>query len=157
MNRRSVILIIGLLINVIFGYLSVKLGFGIRGLAAVVALSMIVISVQTILIVFRQVYGDSMKGYSFLLKILIISGLSTALLYGFQDFTFVYYDVNCFDSFQIMLAAIDFGIKCILFIIIVFCLFIGFFRQDKVDAEIRSLLQNAFLKVFSSIRKTIKL
>jgi len=156
MKRRSVILIVGILINIIFGYLSIKLGFGISGLAAVVAFSMVVISIQTVLIVFRQVYGNSKEGYYFLLKILIISGLSTALLYGYQDFTFIYFDLSKLDSFQILLAASDFGIKCILFVTLVFCLFVGLFRQYKVDSEIRSLSQYVFLKVVSSIRTRMK-
>jgi O-antigen/teichoic acid export membrane protein len=156
MKKRTVILIVGVLVNIIFGYLSVKLGYGISGLAMVVAFSMIVISVQTVLFVFRQVYGSSKKGYYFLLKILIISGLSTALLYGYQDFKFIYYDLRNFDSLQILLAAADFGIKSISFVTLVFCLFIGLFRQDKVDSEIRSLSQYVFLKVVSSIGTKMK-
>ena len=154
MSKRSVILIVGMLVNVIFGYLSIKLGLGIIGLASVVAFSMIVISVQTIFIVFRQVYGNSKKAYYFLFKILIISGLSTALLYSFQDFTFIIYEFNYHDSFQMFLAAIDFIVKSILFIFLVFCLFIGLFRKDKFYTEIRTLLYYAFTKLVSSIRKS---
>jgi hypothetical protein len=156
MKRRSVILIVGILINIIFGYLSVVLGFGIIGLAAVAGFSMIVISVQTVFVVFQQVYGSSKKGFYFLVKILIISGLSTALLYGYQDFKFINYDLSIFDNLQILLAATDFGIKCISFVTLVFCLFIGLFKQDKVDSEIRSLSQYVFLNVVSSIRTKMK-
>jgi O-antigen/teichoic acid export membrane protein len=153
MNKRSVVLIVGILINIVFGYISIKLGFGIIGLASVTAFSMIVISVQTIFIVFRQVFGNTLKVYSFLLKILIISGTTTALLYFFKDFTFINYEYNYHDIFQTSLAVLDFISKSIVYTLVVFLLFIGLFRNDKIYTEIRTLLYYTFSKLVSLFRK----
>jgi O-antigen/teichoic acid export membrane protein len=147
MNKRSVILIVGVLINIVFGYLSIKLGFGIIGLASVTAFSMIVISVQTIFIVFRQVYGNTIKVYSFLFKILVISGISTALLFFFKDFTFTNYEYDYHDILQMFFAILDLFIKCIVYIVSVFLLFIAFFRNENVYTEIKTLLDYTVSKI----------
>ncbi len=155
MNKRSFILIIGLLINVIFGYLSVKLGFGIVGLAAVAALSMVFVSVHTIFVVFTQVYNSSYKVYLFLLRILLISSSLTLLLFFFKNFTFMNYQYDYHNIYQMFLALLDFVVKVVLYSFFVFVLFVGIFHDDDVYKEIKLLVSYAFSSFIFSSKKRI--
>jgi O-antigen/teichoic acid export membrane protein len=153
MNKRSLILIIGLFINLIFGFLSVKCGLGILGLASVAALSMVVVSVHTIYVVFTQVHNNSYMVYPFLLKILLIASSLSALLYFFKNFTFISYEYDYHNIYQMFLVVIDIVLKCILYSFFVFLLFVGCFINQGVYKEIKSLVSYAFLNFVIPLKR----
>ena len=85
MNKRSVILLAGIIVNTVLGYLAIKMEMGILGIAGSIAIAFLLVSLNTIFITFKQIFPESMKRYSFILKLSIISTILTSLLFIFKD------------------------------------------------------------------------
>ena len=81
MTRRTWILGVGIVVNVALCALAASLGYGLMGIGVAVGLSMILISVQTVQLVFGQVYRERNVSHVFLLQILILAVVLTGVLY----------------------------------------------------------------------------
>lgn len=140
MNKQSLILAVGVFINILLCYLGVKLGYGVIGIAVGVAVSFIVVSINAIYVTFNQIFENRMIKYSFMLKLLIIATVLTGLIYFYTDFTFFSYGVDYHNIGDMALAILDFLIKVFTFIIVTCGLYIGLFYKENVYQELKLVI-----------------
>lgn len=138
--KRSLILVLGLLSNIILCYLAVKLGYGVIGIAIAVAASFIVVSINAIYLTFNQIFVNRWKKYVFLLKLLIISTTLTGLVYFYSDFTFFTFGLDYHNIGDMLLVLIDLLIKVSTFLLLTFVLYSGLFHKDNVYRELKNIL-----------------
>ena len=138
--KRTLILVLGLLSNIILCYLAVKLGYGVIGIAFAVAVSFIIVSINAIYVTFNQIFVTRWKKYVFLLKLLIISTTLTGLVYFYSDFTFFTFGLDYHNIGDMLLVLIDLLIKVSTFLLLTFVLYSGLFHKDDVYSELKNIL-----------------
>lgn len=136
MNKRSVILLGGIVVNAVLGYLAIKLELGIIGIAGSIAIAFLVVSLNTIFITFKQVFPDSIKRYSFIIKISIISTILTYLLIIFKDMMIIQYEPEPHKTIEMIWAVLDFIAKAVVLTLMSTGLFLGLFWREKAHLEL---------------------
>lgn len=144
MNKQSVILAVGVLINIFLCYSGIKLGYGVLGIALGVAVSFLVVSINTMYVTFSQIYENQLKKYFFILKILLISTVLTSILYIYSDFTFFTYGSDYHVIKDMVFAVFDLSIKIITFLVISCGSYIVLFPSEKVFAELVMIINHIF-------------
>lgn len=153
MNRRSIILIVGVFVNGLFSYISIQMGYGIIGIAVSISIAFLVISVNSIFITFNQVFPRSAKKYIFLVKLTLISGFLTGILYLFTDFMFFEYipDPKIFG--EMVIAALDFGLKLVIFSILSVSSYILLFWSDKIHNELWNIIVYMMETIYIKLKR----
>lgn len=152
MSKRTLILVIGAVINVILCYVSVRMNMGIIGIGISVGFAMIVVSINTVDYVFRQVYNSFKMRFILLIKLFFISAVLTFIIYIFKDFYFIEYAKDYRQIWEMVLGVIDFGIKSMLFSLVSALLFIVLFKSFNVYDELKSLTGHVVGSIWSKLK-----
>ena len=136
MAKRSLILIVGLIFNLVLCSLSIYFEFGIIGIAFSISLSFIIISLQVITITLDQVNSNKFIKLLFLLKLFIISFILTSLVYFFSYNEFFEYNSNYKNLFNLFLIAMDLFFKFSIFSSISLILFSFLFKNQNILGEL---------------------
>ena len=147
MAKRSLILIVGLLLNAVLCSLSIYFEFGIIGIAFSISFSFIIISLQVIIITLDQVNSNKFIKYWFLLKLLIISITLTSLVYYFSYNEFFEYNSNYKNLFNLSLIAMDLIFKFLIFSSTSLILFSFLFKNQKIWQELIIYFKLALKKI----------
>ena len=139
MNKRMRILAVGVVVNIALCYLGAKLGYGVIGIATGVAVSLIVVSLNTIYITYKQIFKDPLITYGFVLKLTVISSLLTALIWFYSEFDFFKYGVDYHNIVDMVFAILDCLIKMFTFLVLTFGLYISLFRKNNVYRELKEI------------------
>lgn len=156
--KRLVIIASGLAINTLLSYLSIKLGYGIQGVAAACSLSFLFISFLIVGISFKQIYGNFKYVLPFLSKICLISAVLTGLIFLFNRWVlFDYIQLSTLFS-QLLLGTVDLAVKGLIFSISCFGLYFLFFKRYRLYKEIKYVMQYvwySFINRFQLNKKTV--
>ena len=144
MNARTLILAVGVTINAVAGYIAIKLGYGVMGIACSVALSMLVISVHTIFFVFGQVYKSRWAAPAFLLRLLIISVSLTGLLYGAANITWLPGPEAASPIVSYAIVFMEMALEGGVFALVSLGLHVFLFPREKVFDEVWKLASYSF-------------
>jgi hypothetical protein len=146
MYKRSFILIIGAVFNLLFGYLSIRLGYELKGLVLVLLISMVVISMYTFIFVFRQVFDSKSFALSYSLRLFFTTLISSIVLYQICD----KFEYNYSGSrlSVIMYSFLEVGFKFFIFSLITVVSSLLFYR----DLDVWGYLKSSFTKTIN-IRK----
>jgi len=152
MNKRSLILLVGTFINLLLCYLGIQMGYGIIGITVAVSLAFMVVSLNAIWVTFSQVFDKAAIKLFFILKMFLISGVLTGLIYLYSDFRFILYVPDYHLVGEMVLAAIDLILKLLSFGVLSCILFIGLFPREKVFAELLSIFRHLWERTTSRLR-----
>ena len=144
MNTRTLILAVGVIINAVAGYIAIKWGYGVMGIAFSVALSMMVISIHTIFFTFGQIFSSKWAAPAFLFRLLIISVSLTGLLYGAVHVTWIPGPDNASSVVSYSLVFIELALEGLAFALISLGLHVILFPREKVMAEVWKLVSYSF-------------
>jgi len=152
MNKRSLILLVGTVINLLLCYFGIQMGYGIIGITIAVSLAFMVVSLNAIWVTFSQVFDRAAIKLFFILKMFLISGLLTGLIYLYSDFRFIAYIPDYHLVGEMVLAAIDLILKLLSFGVLSCILFIVLFPREKVFAELLSIFRHLWERTTSRLR-----
>lgn len=136
MAKRSLILIVGLLLNAVLCSLSIYFEFGIIGIAFSISFSFFIISLQVITITLDQVNSNKNIKLFFLLKLFIISIILTSLVYFFSYNQFFEYNNNYKNLFNLSIIAMDLIFKFLIFLSTSLILFSFLFKNQNILDEL---------------------
>jgi O-antigen/teichoic acid export membrane protein len=136
MNKRSAILLLGIAVNLALGYTAVKMNYGILGIAASTSIAFIVVSLNTIFITFKQIFPNTLKRFTFIFKLSLISALLTGLLYLFRDMMIFQYQPDPTRAVEMIWATLDFIVKALFLTVLSFGLYLSLFRDEKAHIEL---------------------
>jgi len=139
MNKRTFITIISIFVTLASALLFVYLNLGIYGVALGVSIGFIVISINTVIVTFTQVFQKRSIALLFLTKLLVISMLLTFLLFLSGEIT-VFSNNDFFNYFgKVGILTIDFMIKILIFMILSFLLFSILFKEYGIVNEFKKI------------------
>jgi O-antigen/teichoic acid export membrane protein len=136
MVKRSLILIVGLLINLVLCSLSIYFEFGIIGIAFSISFSFFIISLQVITITLDQVNSNKFIKLWFLLKLFIISIVLTSLVYYFSYNEFFEYNSDYKSLYNLSYILLDVSLKFLIFGSISLFIFCILFQNQKILQEL---------------------
>ena len=138
MNKRSIYLVIGLLMNVVIALGLITLGTGVISIVYSLVISFVFISASSIWLVFKQVYENFRAAAIFLVKILLIACCLTLLLYFLTRIKLVSIAEVVDGNFSSSIFAIfELIFKLVLFTLSSFVIFSYIFKDYKVINEIK--------------------
>lgn len=139
MNKRSIYLVIGLLMNVAIAMGLIALGTGIISIVYALAISFIFISASSILLVFKQVYENNRTAAVFFIRILVIACCLTLLLYYFTRIKLTpITEVVSGNLYSSVFVIFELIFKLVLFTLFSLGIFSYTFKDYKVLNEIKN-------------------
>lgn len=139
MNKRTLVTIIAIVVTLSSTWLFVYLNLGIFGVALGVSIGFMLISINTIIVTFSQVFQKRSIALLFLTKLLVISTVLTFLL--FLSGEIVIFDNNYFFNLvgKLSILTIDLVLKILIFMIISFLLFSILFKEYRIVKEFKKI------------------
>lgn len=140
LNKRLIIIITGMGINIVLDYLLIINGYGIRGVAFACSFSFLFISVMIIGISFKQIYGEIRYAISFLFKICLISAILTGIIVAFNKLNVFNYTYLSSIYTKLLWGTADFLIKGLIFALICVGIYFLFFKQYQLNKELKPIM-----------------
>ena len=147
MAKRSLILTVGLIFNLVLCSLSIYFEFGIIGIAFSISFSFIIISLQVITITLDQVNSNKFIKLWFLLKLFIISIVLTSLVYYFSYNEFFEYNSDYKSLYNLSYVLLDVSLKFLIFGSISLFIFCILFQNQKILQELIIYFKMALKKI----------
>lgn len=149
MNRRLIILILGVAIHVLVSVIMIIFGGGVISIVYGITIAFIFVSCNIIYTVFKQVYEGTIEAVEFITKISIIAIVLTIILYIFSEFKYLHpEEIMSLNLAYIFFAIIELFLKTVVFALSSVFLYGFLFKEYKVFNEIKD-----YIKYFTSIIK----
>jgi len=140
LEKRLLIIAMGLGINILLDYFLITNGFGITGVAFACSFSFLFISVIIIGIAFKQIYGNVKSAITFISKICMISAILTGIILAFNKFNAFNYIHQSTITTKLAWGTADFIVKGLLFSLISVGTYFLFFKQYHIYKELKPIM-----------------
>ncbi len=140
LEKRLLIITIGLGINILLDYLFIINGYGIIGVAFACSFSLLWISIMIIILSFKQIYGNIKHALYFLIKICLISTILTGIIIACNKlyaFNYMYFD-SIYS--KLLWGIADLIVKALLFSIVCVGIYFFFFKEYQLKKELKPII-----------------
>ena len=156
LQKRLVIIMIGLGLNALLAYVLIINGYGIRGVAFACSFSFIFISSSIIIVSFKQIYGTIKSASSFLIKISSISAILTGIMIAFYKWNVFDYDYLTVIYSRVLWGTADLTVKGLLFSIVCVGIYFLFFKKYQLYKELKPIISYVWLSFTNRLKRDQK-
>jgi O-antigen/teichoic acid export membrane protein len=156
LQKRLVIIMIGLGLNALLAYVLIINGYGIRGVAFACSFSFIFISGSIIIVSFKQIYGTIKSASSFLIKIFSISAILTGIMIAFYKWNVFDYDYLTVIYSRVLWGTADLTVKGLLFSIVCVGIYFLFFKKYQLYKELKPIISYVWLSFTNRLKRDQK-